>query len=266
MIQLSYSPIAGSAVPVTLSFRDDTGAYYVPMSINYTFLALNTDKVTWQVVDNLYQVTVQPKSAVDITIPSISTRLLTETLLQRKILVTWTAYLGGQSTTFVEEVNFELQAMPTISNAPTPTPVTPTAVVVNSITYTPASVDGNCTPNSIIAITFNVPINEATLTGAVTLDGTAIEGALSNTGLIYSYQCSNLTTGSHALVLADTITSLLGGTFAGYTRDFTCEDILVLTGSVELSDRTLESLSGTATTLDTALDELVTAVKALQEA
>lgn len=266
MIKLSYSPIAGSAVPVTLSFKDSNGAYYVPLSLNYTYLAMNSDEATWQVVSSLYQVSVVPKSVVGITIPSASTTVITGTTLQRKILVAWTALVNGQTTDFIDEVCFTLQEYPTISNTPSVDPTTPEALTVSSITYDPQSVNGNCTPNGTINLKFNVPLNEDSITvsGAVMFNGSSVTGTVSQDGLTWSYKLSDFTAGNYTLILANTITSALGGTYAGAEYTVTVETSLMMSSNIELSNASTESLTGTATTLNASLAEIVAKIKELE--
>ena len=118
MIRLNKNPVEGSAVRINVSFRDSFGAYYVPSELTYTLLALNSDKESWSVVSDYYKVPINPESSVNITIPKIS--LITGTELQRKIIVEWSGYVDGEYTDFVDEVNFDVQPRPYITDAPEP--------------------------------------------------------------------------------------------------------------------------------------------------
>jgi len=116
MIRLNKNPVEGSAVKINVSFRDSFGAYYVPSELTYTFLALNSDEESWSVIDDYYKVSVTPESSVNITIPDVKT--ITNTKLQRRIILEWSGYVDGEYTDFKDEVEFSIDPMPYISNKP----------------------------------------------------------------------------------------------------------------------------------------------------
>ena len=133
MIKLNYSPFEGSTVKVTLSFRDSFGKYYIPLSLNYTLLALNSDKESWSVVGDAYKVSIQPASQVPLTISDTS--LISGTTLQRKVLIQWVALVDGQVTDFIDEVVFEIQPMPYITNKPVEPEPTPIYLEVKDVEF-----------------------------------------------------------------------------------------------------------------------------------
>ena len=130
MIRLNNTPNEGSTVKVNLGFRDSSGQYYIPAKIYYTLLALNSDKESWSVVGDFYEVPLVPASSVVLTIPDIS--LISGTTLQRKVMVHWEAYVDGLYSTFTDEIDFEIAPKPYVPNPPAPRPQPPVYVAVNS--------------------------------------------------------------------------------------------------------------------------------------
>lgn len=118
MIKLSHNPFEGSAVKIQLSFKDNYGNYYIPISVNYSVLALNKDKESWSVVEDAYEKNITPASTIVLTVDKLKT--YENTTSQRKVVVAWTAYVDGEVTDFVDEVTFEIQPKPYIINPPTP--------------------------------------------------------------------------------------------------------------------------------------------------
>lgn len=116
MIRLNRNPFEGSAVKVNISFRDSFGAYYVPSELTYTFLALNEDEESWSIVGDYYKVKLEPASSVNLTIPDI--KIIEGTKLQRKIIIEWSGYVDGEYTDFKDEVNFDVEPMPYITDLP----------------------------------------------------------------------------------------------------------------------------------------------------
>ena len=159
MIKLRNDPIEGAASVLNLSFKDGFGNYYVPDSLNYSLLALNSDEESWQVVDGIFEKELEPSSSVIITTPPAS--VIAGTTLTRKMIVKWTATVGGTYTDFVDEVQWVVQPKPYIPGAPTPVP-TEKFVKVTSV-----SVEGGslaATPQCpVFRLKVNVPVY---LTGA----------------------------------------------------------------------------------------------------
>ena len=122
MIQLRNNPIEGSSVKLGLSFRDSLGKYYIPVYVTYTFLALNNDNESWSVVDDLYKVPLTPASTINLLISNIKT--ITNTTLERKVVINYQAYIDNEYADFVDEINFTIQPQPTISGS-VPTPPEP---------------------------------------------------------------------------------------------------------------------------------------------
>lgn len=116
MIRLNKNPFEGSAVKVNISFRDSFGAYYVPSELTYSFLALNDDEESWSIVDDYYKVKLEPASSVNLTIPDI--KIIEGKKLQRKIIIEWSGYVDGEYTNFKDEVNFDVEPMPYITDLP----------------------------------------------------------------------------------------------------------------------------------------------------
>ena len=131
MIKLNNTPIEGSTVKVNLGFRDSAGQYYIPAKITYTFLALNNDRESWSVVDNLYEVALTPASSVTLTIPDVKT--ITGTTLQRKIMVYWDAFVDNEYNSFVDEITFDIAPRPYVPNPPAPQPEPTIYVKINSV-------------------------------------------------------------------------------------------------------------------------------------
>lgn len=126
MIQLNTNPIEGSALRLSLAFRDASGTYFVPLSVSYTLLALNLDKESWSVVGDIYQKEVTPESMVNLVIPNI--QMISGTTPKRKLLVTYYAMVDGQETSFIDEACFEVKPMPYVPDKPLPPP-TPSVFV-----------------------------------------------------------------------------------------------------------------------------------------
>ena len=120
MIELRNNPIEGSSVKLALNFKDPLGKYYIPISVNYTFLALNSNDEDWDVVDNLYEIPLDPASMVSLIIPNL--QIITGTTLRRKIIIKYQAFIDNEYVDFVDEVNFTIQPQPTIKYDPTPGP------------------------------------------------------------------------------------------------------------------------------------------------
>ena len=122
MIELRNNPVEGSSLKLGLSFKDPLGKYYIPVYVNYTFLALNNDEESWSVVDNLYEVSLAPQSTISLVIPNVKT--ITETTLRRKVVIKYQAFIDNQYCDFVDEVNFTIQPKPYIVG-PEPVPPEP---------------------------------------------------------------------------------------------------------------------------------------------
>ena len=141
MIKLRKNPVEGSSVCLNLSFKDAFGNYYVPDSLNWSLLALNSDEESWTVVDGVWEKELEPASAVTIVAPPAS--LIEGTTLRRKVVVKWTSTVGGTYTDFVDEAEFEVQPKPYVPDAPAPAPtekwvkVMSTSVVGGSLAATP---------------------------------------------------------------------------------------------------------------------------------
>jgi len=131
MIRLNNTPNEGSTVKVNLGFRDSAGQYYIPAKIQYTLLALNNDKESWSVVDDIYLKSLAPASSVTLTIPNIST--VEGTTLQRKIMVYWDAFVDNEYNSFTDEITFDIAPKPFVPNPPAPQPEPPVYVNINSV-------------------------------------------------------------------------------------------------------------------------------------
>ena len=116
MIRLNKNPVEGSAVKINISFRDSFGAYYVPSELTYTYLALNSDKESWSVIEDYYKKPLVAESSVNLMIPD--TKIIEGKTLTRKIIVEWSGYVDGEYTDFKDEINFDIDPMPYISNKP----------------------------------------------------------------------------------------------------------------------------------------------------
>ena len=112
MIRLRNNPVEGSSLKLGLSFRDPLGNYFIPISVNYTLLALNSDKESWSVVDGMFEVPLKPASSIALVIPDL--KVITETELDRKVIIKYQAYIDDSYANFIDEVAFELQPMPTV--------------------------------------------------------------------------------------------------------------------------------------------------------
>ena len=131
MIRLNNTPNEGSTVKVNLGFRDSAGQYYIPAKIQYTLLALNNDKESWSVVDDIYLKSLSPASSVTLTIPNVST--VEGTTLQRKIMVYWDAFVDNEYNSFTDEITFDIAPRPFVPNPPAPQPEPPVYVNINSV-------------------------------------------------------------------------------------------------------------------------------------
>ena len=157
MIRLRNNPVEGSSVTLNLSFRDAFGVYYVPTKLNYTLLALNEDKEDWSVVDNLYKVPVEPQSNVVLNIPDM--KQIEGTTLSRKIIIEYEAYLNNQYCDYTDEVNFDVQPMPTITNEPVnpPEPLPQYVEILSCNLSSGSSVSAPLAP--VFKLRTNVPCN-----------------------------------------------------------------------------------------------------------
>ena len=131
MIRLNNTPNEGSTVKVNLGFRDSAGQYYIPTKVQYTFLALNNDKESWSVVDDIYLKSLNPASSVVLTIPNVKT--IEGTTLSRKVMVYWDAFVDNEYNSFVDEITFDIAPKPYVPNPPTPHPEPTVYVEINSI-------------------------------------------------------------------------------------------------------------------------------------
>ena len=133
MIKLNNTPNEGSTVKVNLGFRDSAGQYYIPTKVQYTFLALNNDKESWSIVDDIYLKPLNPASSVVLTIPNVKT--ITGTTLQRKVMVYWEAFVDNEYNNFTDEITFDIAPKPYVPDEPvTPPPEPPIYVEINSVT------------------------------------------------------------------------------------------------------------------------------------
>ena len=155
MIRLNNTPNEGSTVKVNLGFRDSAGQYYIPAKITYTFLALNNDKESWSVVDNLYEVALTPASSVTLTIPDVKT--ITGTTLSRKVMVYWDAFVDNQYSSFTDEITFDIAPKPYIPNPPAPQPQPTIYVNINSVSLQIGTL--NYAPvQPVFLLTTNLPV------------------------------------------------------------------------------------------------------------
>lgn len=175
MIKLRNNPIEGSAVKLNLAFRDSTGTYYIPVSVSYTFLALNKDNESWRVVDNLYKKPLSPASVIGLVIPNM--KQIPGTTLQRKILVNYEAFLNNEYVEFVDEVTFDVQPVPTI-HYDGPEPESEVYVQVVSCDLTAGSVVSAPT-NPQFKMVLNMPVNTDEAEAKLVYDGGEIECNLS---------------------------------------------------------------------------------------
>lgn len=156
MIRLNHNPFAGSSLNLSLSFRDSHGEFYVPLTVCYSFLALNCDQETWQVLGGCNRTPIQPASQISLIIPNLKD--VTGTTLRRKVLVFWQTLIDGQITDFTDEVSFDIQPLPVLSNCPEepPAPTVYLQIVEGEfLSGTPLSA-----PTSpVILLTTNLPVN-----------------------------------------------------------------------------------------------------------
>jgi hypothetical protein len=166
MIRLRNNPIEGSSVRLNLSFREATGTYYIPVKVNYTFLALNSDEESWSVVGDYYKKPLTPASVITLVIPDV--QKIQDTTLQRKVIVEYQAFLNNGYVDFIDEIQFEIQPMPTI-HYDGPTPDLQTYVQVISCDLTAGSVV-SAPVNPQFRMTVNVPVDVTNATAVLTFD------------------------------------------------------------------------------------------------
>ena len=127
MIRLNNTPNEGSTVKVNLGFRDSAGQYYIPTKVQYTFLALNNDKESWSIIDDIYLKSLTPASSVVLTIPNVKT--IEGTTLSRKVMVYWDAFVDNEYNSFVDEIRFDIAPKPYVPDEPVNPPPEPTIYV-----------------------------------------------------------------------------------------------------------------------------------------
>ena len=164
MIKLRNNPIEGSSVKLSVSFKDAFGSYYVPSSVNYSILALNSDEESWSVVDGIYEKELEPASSIAITTPPAS--VISGTTLTRKMLVKWTATVEGTYTDFVDEVDWVVQPKPYVPGAPAPTPTEKFVKIVSAEVVDGSFAETPLTP--IFKLKANVPVSLAQATAKIT--------------------------------------------------------------------------------------------------
>lgn len=157
MIRLNNTPNEGSTVKVNLGFRDSAGIYYIPTKVSYSLLALNNDKESWSVVDNLYKIPLVPASNVVLTLPDI--KAVTNTTLSRKVMIYWDAFVDGEYNSFVDEVTFDIAPKPFIPDEPVnpPTPL-PIYVEINDVALQVGTVSA-APVNPVFILKTNLPVN-----------------------------------------------------------------------------------------------------------
>jgi len=157
MIRLNNTPNEGSTVKVNLGFRDSAGIYYIPTKVSYSLLALNNDKESWSVVDNLYKIPLTPASNVILTLPNIKT--VTNTTLSRKVMIYWDAFVDGEYNSFVDEITFDIAPKPFIPDEPVnpPAPL-PIYVEVNDVALQVGTVSA-APVNPVFILKTNLPVN-----------------------------------------------------------------------------------------------------------
>lgn len=155
MIRLNNTPNEGSTVVVNLGFRDSTGQYYIPTKIQYTLLALNNDKESWSVVDDIYKKSLTPASNVTLTIPNTET--IEGTTLQRKVMVYWSAFINNQYNDFVDEITFEIVPKPYVPNPPSPQPEPEIFVKVTDVSMQLGTID-NAPVQPVFLLKTNLPV------------------------------------------------------------------------------------------------------------
>ena len=171
MIKLRNNPIEGSSVRLNLSFREATGTYYIPVKVNYTFLALNSDEESWSVVGDYYKKPLTPASVITLVIPDV--QKIQDTTLQRKVIVEYQAFLNNGYVDFIDEIQFEIQPMPTIHyDGPTPDPQTYVQVI--SCDLTAGSVVA-APVNPQFKMVVNVPVDVTNATAVLTFDNEGTE-------------------------------------------------------------------------------------------
>lgn len=156
MIRLNNTPQEGSTVKVNLGFRDSAGQYYIPTKVQYTLLALNNDKESWSVVDNLYEVALTPASSVTLTIPDVKT--ITGTTLSRKVMVYWDAFVDNQYSSFIDEITFDIAPKPYIPNPPAPQPQPTIYVEITDIQLQIGTLS-TVPVNPVFLLKTNLPVN-----------------------------------------------------------------------------------------------------------
>lgn len=157
MIRLNNTPNEGSTVKVNLGFRDSAGQYYIPAKITYTFLALNNDKESWSVVDNLYKTPLTPASSVMLSIPN--TQAISGTTLSRKIMIYWDAFVDGEYNSFTDEITFDITPKPFVPDEPVnpPEPL-PIYVEVNNVALQVGTLSA-APVNPVFVLKTNLPVN-----------------------------------------------------------------------------------------------------------
>lgn len=156
MIRLNNTPNEGSTVKVNLGFRDSAGQYYIPAKIQYTLLALNNDKESWSVVDNIYQKSLTPASSVVLTIPNVQT--IEGTTLQRKVMIYWDAFVDNEYNSFVDEITFDIAPKPYIPNPPSPQPQPTIYVEIEDVALQVGTLSA-APVNPVFVLKTNLPVN-----------------------------------------------------------------------------------------------------------
>ena len=213
MIQLNTNPIEGSALRLSLSFRDAMGTYFVPLSIEYTLLALNLDKESWSVVGDIYQKPLKPESMVSLVIPDM--RMITGTTPKRKLLVTYLAVVDGQETSFVDEACFEVRPMPYVPDKPVPPPTPPVYVSITDVTFqTGSAASSPLTPVFYCRTNMPASIAGATayITGDTLSDPLQCDMSIDSTCTTITVTCmTELRHASRYILNVDGLESLSGG-------------------------------------------------------
>lgn len=244
MIRLNYNPIQGSALSVNLSFRDQQGKYYVPLMVTYTFLALNTDKETWSVVGDYYKKPLTPASIINLVIPSLDN--IEGTTLQRKVIVNWKTTLDGAVTDFVDEINFEMQPMPTITNKPDE-PIPPVIYVkITSVTFQNGS-PVSSPVNPVIKMTVNLPVN------------------IENASIVFN-DGTNETAGTIEMDASNSVLTVYPNTLLEYSTPYTMTlSGLVSTTGASVMETSFEYNFTTMAAGDITLEELAQQVQDMSE-
>lgn len=155
MIRLNNTPQEGSTVKVNLGFRDSAGQYYIPTKIQYTLLALNNDKESWSVVDDIYQKSLTPASSVVLTIPNVQT--IEGTTLQRKVMIYWDAFVDNEYNSFTDEITFDIAPKPFVPNPPSPQPEPQIFVEITNVSLQLGTID-NTPVQPVFLLTTNLPV------------------------------------------------------------------------------------------------------------